>query len=129
MNRSAQTAADVRDNLAENLDWRFAERNDNAVAQSIHQGQPVDAVHTLDEAGLLDGFFKFLQALQILEHWQTFTIDRVYRVFLPAIHFVLLYGTRVLFGIASSNALPELLFSDVAVMTLIGLMPISWPTG
>jgi len=120
MNRSAQTAADVRDNLAENLDWRFAERNDNAVAQSIHQGQPVDAVHTLDEAGLLDGFFKFLQALQILEHWQTFTIDRVYRVFLPAIHFVLLYGTRVLFGIASSNALPELLFSDVAVMTLIG---------
>jgi len=120
MNTHAQTAADVRDNLAENLDWRFAERNDIAVAQSIHQGHPVDAVHTLDEAGLLDGFFKFLQELQILEHWQTFTINKVYRVFLPAIYFVLLYGTRVLFGIASSNALPALLFSDVAVMTLVG---------
>ena len=34
--------------------------------------------------------------------------------------FVLLYGTRVLFGIASSNALPALLFSNVAAMTLIG---------
>jgi len=31
-------------------------------------------VHTFDEAGLLDGFFKFLQELCILEYWQTFTI-------------------------------------------------------
>lgn len=120
MNQPAQTAADVRDNLTANLDWRFAARNDIAVAQSLHQGHPVDAVYTLDEAGLLDGFFKFLQELQILAHWQTFTFDRVYRVFLPAIYFVLLYGTRVLLGITSSNALPALLFSDVAVMTLVG---------
>jgi len=41
-------------------------------------------------------------------------------VFLSAIHFVLLYGTRILLGINSTNALPALLFSDVAVMTLIG---------
>jgi len=120
MNRHAQTAADVRNNLAGNLDWRFAERNDTQVAQAVYQGQPVDAVHTLDEAGLLDGFFKFLQELHILEHWQTFSLTKVYRVFLPAIYFVLLYGTRVLFGIASSNALPALLFSDVALMTLVG---------
>lgn len=120
MRQSAQTAADVRRNLAENLDWRFAERNDKTVAQSIHQGQPVDAVHTLDEAGLLDGFFVFLNELHILEHWQTFTIGQVYRVFLPAIYFVLLYGTRILLGISSTNALPALLFSDVAVMTLVG---------
>lgn len=120
MRQSAQTAADIRDNLAENLDWRFAERNDKAVAQSIHQGQPVDAVHTLDEAGLLDGFFAFLRELYILEHWQTFTIAHVYRVFLPAIYFVLLYGTRILLGISSTNALPALLFSDVAMMTLVG---------
>jgi hypothetical protein len=120
MSKHAQTAADIRNNLAENLDWRFAERDDTQVAQAMYQGEPVDAVHTLDEAGLLDGFFQFLRELHILEHWETFTIDRVYRVFVPAIYFVLLYGTRVLFGIASTNALPALLFSDVAVMTLIG---------
>ena len=40
--------------------------------------------------------------------------------FLPTIYFVLLYGTRVLFGIESSNALPVLLFSNVGVMTLLG---------
>ena len=120
MTQHAQTAADIRNHLAENLDWRFAERNDNSVAQAIYQGQEIDTVHTLDEAGLLDGFFAFLRELHILEHWQTFSIAHVYRVFLPAIYFVLLYGTRVLFGINSTHALPALLFSDVAVMTLVG---------
>ena len=39
MTQAAQTAADIRNNLAENLDWRFAERDDNAVAQAVYQGQ------------------------------------------------------------------------------------------
>jgi hypothetical protein len=115
-----QNTTDIRHNLAENLDWRFAERNDAAVVQTLQRGEPVDAVHTLDEAGLLDGFFKFLEVHDILSHWQTFTIAGVYHVFLPAIYFLLLYGTRILFGIASTNALPDLLFSNIAVMTLLG---------
>jgi len=53
-------------------------------------------------------------------HWQTLPIAGVRHLFVPVIRFVLLYGTRVLFGIASSNALPALLFSNVAVMALIG---------
>ena len=82
--------------------------------------EAVDAVHTLDEAGLLDGFFAFLQETGVMAVWQAFRIDGVQRIFLPTIYFVLLYGTRVLFGIESSNALPALLFSNVAVMTLLG---------
>lgn len=120
MGTRVQTAAEIRENLAEQLDWRFAERDDARVAQALHQGETVDAVHTLDEAGLLDGFFAFLQETQVLDHWQTVTIAAVQRVFLPVIYFILLYGTRVLFGIESTNALPSLLFSNVAVMTLIG---------
>jgi len=120
MGSRAQTAAEVRQNLAEQLDWQFAVRNDAAIAQALQQGEPVDAVHTLDEAGLLDGFFAFLQETQIMDHWRTFTIAGVHRLFLPVIYFVLLYGTRVLLGIESTNALPSLLFSNVAVMTLIG---------
>ena len=53
-------------------------------------------------------------------HWQTLTIAGVRHLFVPVILFVLLYGTRVLFGIESSNALPAPLFSNVAAMTLIG---------
>lgn len=120
MSKSNLTPAEARRNLVENLDWRFAERNDNEVAQALHQGEPIDTIHTLDEAGLLDGFFTFLREQHILAHWQTFVIDGVYRVFLPALYFLLLYGTRLLLGIPSSNALPELLFSNVALMELIG---------
>jgi hypothetical protein len=120
MSKRKQTADEIRENLAEQLNWRFAERDDIAVAQALYQGKPVDAVHTLDEAGLLDGFFEFLRESEIMEHWQTISIEAVQRIFLPAIYFILLYGTRVLFGIESNNALPSLLFSNVAVMKLLG---------
>lgn len=120
MGYQPQTVADIRANLAEQLDWHFAERDDQAVAQALVSGAGVDAVHTLDEAGLLDGFFVFLQETKVLAHWQSFQIEAIQRVFLPAIFFVLLYGVRVLFGIESTNALPQLLFSNGAVMSLIG---------
>jgi len=120
MGIQVQTAAEIRENLAEQLDWRFAERDDAAVAQALQCGEAVDAMHTLDEAGLLDGFFAFLKETQIMEHWLSVPIAAVQRVFLPTIYFILLYGTRVLFGIESTNALPSLLFSNVAVMTLVG---------
>jgi hypothetical protein len=90
------------------------------VAQALQSGQGVDAVYGLDEDGLLEGFFAFLDESQIKAHWQTLTIAGVRHLFVPVLAFVLLYGTRVLFGIESSNALPALLFSNVAAMTLIG---------
>jgi len=120
MGYQPQTINEVRANLAEQLDWHFAERDDQAVAQALASGAGVDGVHTLDEAGLLDGFFVFLRETKIMVHWQSFQLEAVQRVFLPAIAFVLLYGVRVLFGIGSTNALPQLLFSNVAVMSLIG---------
>jgi hypothetical protein len=115
-----QTTSEVRANLAEQLDWRFAERDDSFVAQALVSGSGVDGVHTLAEAGLLDGFFVFLEETKVMNHWRSFHLEAVRRVFLPAISFVLLYGVRVLFGIESTNALPQLLFSNVAVMSLIG---------
>jgi len=129
MPHTPQTATEIRTHLAENLSWRFAERDDQAVAQALYNGEAVDTVHTLDEVGLLDGFFAFLEASGVFAHWRTYTIAGIYRVFLPAIYFLLLYGTRILFGIASSNALPELLFSNVAVMQLIGFNAMLWPAG
>jgi len=120
MRQPRQTVEEVHANLRELLDWQFAERNDQAVAQALHSGEGVDAVYGLDEAGLLDGFFAFLDESGIKAHWQTLTIAGVRHLFVPVLAFVLLYGTRVLFGIESSNALPALLFSNVAAMTLIG---------
>ena len=55
-----------------------------------------------------------------MSFWQRYEINALQRVFLPTIYFLLLYGSRVLFGINSMNALPALLFSNIAVMSLIG---------
>lgn len=115
-----QNEAEIRQNLLEQLDWQIAERNDEKVAQALYAGEPVDGVHTLDEAGLLDEFFAFLESSKILEFWKSYEISALQRIFLPTITFVLLYGSRILFGIESMNALPVLLFSNVAAMTLIG---------
>ena len=115
-----QSQDEIHQHLAEQLDWRFAERNDQVVAQALYAGQAVEGVHTLDEAGLLDGFFAFVKASGVMAVWQGYQIDAIQRIFIPTLYFVLLYGTRVLFGIESSNALPVLLFSNVAVMTLLG---------
>ena len=97
MGYQPQTTTDIQANLTEQLAWQFAERDDQAVAQALASGAGVDAVHTLDEAGLLDGFFAFLQESGVLSHWQSFEIEAVQRVFLPAISLVLLYGVRLLF--------------------------------
>ena len=120
MGYQRQTTAEIRANLAEQLDWHFAERDDSLIAQALVSGAGVDRVHPLDEAGLLDGFFAFLQETKVLNHWQSFQLEAGLRVFLPGIVLVLLYGVRLLFGIGSTNALPQLLFSNVAVMSLIG---------
>ena len=120
MEQDRQTAADIHENLHELLDWQFVERNDQAVAQALHDGQGIDTVYGLDDVGLLDGFYAFLEETGILAHWRTLTIEGVRHLFVPVLMFVLLYGTRVLFGIESSNALPALLFSNVAAMTLVG---------
>jgi hypothetical protein len=115
-----QSQDEIRQYLAEELDWRFAERDDEAVAQALYSGQAVEGVHTLDEAGVLDGFFAFLKEAGVMAVWQGYQIDAIQRIFIPTLYFVLLYGTRLLFGIESSNALPALLFSNVAVMMLLG---------
>ncbi len=69
MGQHRQTAEEIHENLRELLDWQFAERNDQAVAQALHSGQGIDTVYGLDDVGLLDGFFAFLEESGIKTHW------------------------------------------------------------
>ena len=50
MGYTTQTADDIRENLAEQLDPKFAERNDEAIAQALHAGEPVDAQRSLNRS-------------------------------------------------------------------------------
>jgi len=115
-----QTAAEISQNLAMQLDWQVAERDDEEVARLLYAGEKADEIHTLDEAGLVDGFFAFLIESKVMNVWKAYEISGLQRVFLPTIMFLLLYGMRILFGINASNALPSLLFSNIPVMIVIG---------
>lgn len=80
----------------------------------------VDGVYRLDEGALLDDFFRFLQAIGVMALWEEVHGAAIHREMLPFVQYVLLYGVKTLFGIESINALPRLLFSDEAVMQLVG---------
>jgi hypothetical protein len=115
-----QTPDEITQNLAERLCWEVARRDDSRVARRLYRKQEIDGVYRLDEGALLDDFFHFLQAvgvMALLEHSQGAAIQRE---MIPFVQYVLLYGVKTLFGIESINALPSLLFSDEALMQLVG---------
>ncbi len=115
-----QQPGNVQETVRERLQWQTAGRDDAQVAQAIHAGADLDALHELSEAGLLDEVFHFLDTLCVLRLVEELTLPGVERVLIPVVQFVLLYLLKVLFGIRSMNALPPLLFSQVPVMTLLG---------
>jgi hypothetical protein len=115
-----QTTAQRETVLRERLHWQSAQRDDQQVAQALFAGEEVDALHELSEAGLLDGFFAFLAEVGVRDLFGELRLPGVQRVLVPVVQFVLLYLLKVLYGIPSMNALPALVFSDEAAMTLVG---------
>ena len=115
-----QTSEEVKRTAVGRLAWQAAQRDDQEVAQAVHQGEELDAIYNLDEAGLLDEFYHFLELIGFLRLIGKLELPTVERVLIPMVQFVLLYLLKTLYGIESMNALPTLLFSNIALMTLIG---------
>ncbi len=106
--------------VLERLSWQWASRDDAQVAQALYTGEEVEEIHELSEAGVLDEFFVFLQEIGMMGVLEQMDLPGVQRVLIPTVQFVLLYVLKVLFGGQSMNELPRVLFSQVAVMELIG---------
>ena len=106
--------------VMERLGWQTASRDDRRVAQGLHEGQAIDAMHELSEAGLLDEFFVFLEEIGMMAVIEQLDLPGVKRVLVPTVQFVLLYLSKVLFGGKSMNELPKLLFSHVGLMKVVG---------
>src|ERR671910_554005 len=107
-------------NLAERLCWEVARRDDARVARRLYRKQEVDGVYRLDEGAVLDEFFHFLQVIGVMSLLEELHGTALQREMVPYVQYVLLYGLKTLFGIDSMNALPALLFSDEALMQLVG---------
>ncbi|BAS28061.1 hypothetical protein [Limnochorda pilosa] len=52
----------------ERLDWQVAERDDARLARAVAEHRELDAVHNLEEGGLLDGFMAFLREIGFLAY-------------------------------------------------------------
>ena len=53
MGYKTQSKEEIRTNIAEQLVPEFAERDDEAIAQALQAGEPIDAAYTVGEAELL----------------------------------------------------------------------------
>src|SRR2546425_9994784 len=106
--------------VLERLSWQLARRDDQRVAQGLYAGEVIEEMHELSEAGLLDEFFVFLEEIGMMAVLEQLELPGVQRVLVPTVQFVLLYLLKVLFGGQSMNELPRWLFSNVALMELVG---------
>src|SRR5437588_2655192 len=106
--------------VQERLNWQVAYRDDRKVGQALYAGEPIEEMHQLSEAGLLDEFFVFLKDIGMMAVLEEQQLPGVQRVLIPTVQFLLLYLHKVLFGGQSMNELPRVLFSQVALMELIG---------
>src|SRR6266702_4711369 len=106
--------------VQERLSWQVAWRDDPKVAQALYAGETIEEMHQLSDAGLLDEFFVFLKDLGMLEAFEQVSLTGVKRTLIPTVQFVLLYFLKVLLGAESMNELPRVLFSDLALMELVG---------
>jgi len=106
--------------VQERLNWQVAWRDEQKVAHALYAGEAIDEMHHLSDAGLLDEFFVFLKDLGMLEAFEQVSLTGVKRTLIPTVQFVLLYFLKVLLGGESMNELPRVLFSDLALMELVG---------
>ena len=106
--------------VQERLHWQVAYRDDRKVGQALDAGEPIDEMHQLSDAGLLDEFFVFLKDVGMLEAFEQVSQAGVKRTLVPTVQFVLLYVLKVLLGGESMHELPHVLFSDLALMELVG---------
>src|SRR3989475_52791 len=106
--------------VQERLNWQVAWRDDTKVGQALYAGETIEEMHHLSDAGMLDEFFVFLKDLGMLEAFEQVSLTGVKRTLVPTVQFVLLYFLKVLLGGESMNELPHVLFSDLALMELVG---------
>jgi hypothetical protein len=115
-----QTHDEITQNLTERLCWQVARRDDTRIARRLYRKPLVDGVYRLDEGALLDDFFHFLRAIEVMALLEQVHGTAIQREMLPFVQYLLLYGLKTLFGIESMHALPSLLFSDEALIQLVG---------
>lgn len=101
----------------EYIAWDHLTRNQKEVAKKVMEGQ----YHLLKQSGwgFLDRFFIFLKTIGF---FATLDIDGqgFQRRLITIAKLILTYDMKILLGVLSMNQVPDILFSDVGLMMMIG---------
>jgi len=100
-----------------NIFWKFHERNDKKVAKAVRQGN-IDTI-TGTGWGFLDKFFCFLYSIRFFKITDIKS-SGYKRIMLPLVMLITTYSMKILLGISSMNRIPNLLFREVALLSMIG---------
>jgi hypothetical protein len=115
-----QTHDEITQNLAERWCGQVTRRDDRRGARRLDRKPRVDGVSRLDGGALLADFFHFLQAIEVMALRAPVHGTAIHRELLPFVQSLLLSGLKTVLGSDSMNARPVLLFSDEALMPLVG---------
>jgi len=115
-----QTNEEIERNITDKLQWQMAERDEVRIAKGIYEGKGIDAVYSLEDNGLLDGFYEYLEEKKIIELLKGINPAGVERVMVPSFQYVLLYLLKVVYGVETISSTPRLLFSNEGAMKLVG---------
>lgn len=118
--KKKQDGKETCQNMVNNLYWKTCERDDKAVIKELHQKRELDSIFGLDETGILDDFFHFLDTQDIWPKIEKLNSSRVKRVMVSITQYVVLYMMKIIYSIKHMNSLEELLFSNQAAMRLVG---------
>ena len=97
--------------------WKFHERNDKKVAKAVREGN-IDTI-TGTGWGFLDKFFCFLYSIRFFKITDIKSAGYK-RIMLPLVMLISTYSIKILLGISSMNKIPNLLFREVALLSMIG---------
>lgn len=102
--------------LGSHLDFKDQE----AILQVMEGTQPPYHLPSLEEREILASFFALLKEAGVMESLKRAQVLNYKRVMVPIDLLLLTYITKILIGIPSMNALPQLLFSHTDLMRTIG---------
>lgn len=102
------------------LSWQVVQRDDEALAKALWKSRKVKSVWALDQTALLDDYFYYLRKLGVLDAVAKTHPQEGKRFLVPFCQLIMLYLAKQACGIASMNALPQVLFSNEGAMRLLG---------
>jgi hypothetical protein len=118
MNRQEQE--EIRENAVKKLHWHMGTRDDRKIARHIHKNRQMDGIYELDDNGILDGFYEWLEEAGVIKMLKEISPSGVQRMMIPFFQYVVVYFLKVLYGIESICSLPRLLFSNQGAMKIAG---------